>query len=56
MASERAIAIVMSALMAVFSVVAVALRILARRKCRAGYGADDWTIVAALVRADESVL
>lgn len=49
MADQRAVTIGTSALMIFFAIITAVLRILARRKCKAGFGADDWTIFAALV-------
>lgn len=49
MVDRRTVTIVTSTLMAAFSIAAVVLRTWARRRCKAGLGADDWTIFAALV-------
>lgn len=49
MENLQAVTVAIGILMAVLSTIAVGLRFLARRNRKVGYGADDWTILVALV-------
>lgn len=49
MANRQAILVAMGILMAILSITAVGLRLLARRTRKMRLGADDYTVLAALV-------
>lgn len=42
--------------LSIFAILAVALRLIARRLIRMTLGSDDWTIIIALVRLDHLIL